>query len=159
MDRIKVLFQKDVAENSRTGELTEVVFQHSSRPFNFRDPKNTELLKAMNCYRKKKFGELRPAMEGDIKMFNNKEVYELVVDSDGNSFERAHYKTFDYSKWNPKNMDPREPKRKWKRLSSDETSVMRDVSSRLTSVLGDSCPVDFEAIVKTVAAKSTTAPK
>jgi hypothetical protein len=113
----------------------------------------------MNCYRKKKFGELRPAMEGDIKMFNNKEVYELVVDSDGNSFERAHYKTFDYSKWNPKNMDPREPKRKWKRLSSDETSVLRDVSSRLTSVLGDSCPVDFEAIVKTVAAKSTTAPK
>ena len=158
MEKIKVLFQKDGAENARTGEMAEVIFQHFSRPFNFRDPKNTEFLKAMNCYRVKKFGqELRPAMEGDIKQFSGKEVFELVINSDGTNFERAHYKVFDYSKWNPKNMDPREPKRKWKRLSADNTSIMNAVTEHLTKSLsvsiGDRCPVDLDKIVKNIANK------
>ena len=156
MEKIKVLFQKDGAENARTGEVAEVVFQHFSRTFNFRDPKNSKLLETLNCYRKKKFGDLKPAMEGDLKMFAGKEVFELVVDSEGNSFERAHYKAFMFEKWNPKNMDPLEPKRKWKRLGADETAIMTDVSSRLTIAFGDSlknrCPVDLDKVVRNVAA-------
>jgi hypothetical protein len=154
MEKIKVLFQKDGAENARTGEVAEVVFQHFSKPFSFRDPNNAKILEALNCYRIKKFGELKPATEGDIRAFAGKEVFELVVDTEGNSFERAHYKAFMYEKWNPRNMDPLEPKRKWKRLSEDQTSVMKDVTKAVKKVLGatlsERCPVDLDIVVSKV---------
>jgi len=154
MEKIKVLFQRDGAENSRTGEVAEVVFQHFSKPFNFKDPENSECLRAINEYRSKKFGSLKPAMEGDIKMFAGKEVFELVVNSDGTSFERAHYKSFMYEKWNPRNMDPLAPKRKWKRLSEEETVAMKTVSEKLKRSFGvslkDRCPVDLDEIITKV---------
>lgn len=155
MEKIKVLFQKAGAENRKTGEVAEVVFQHFSKSFNFRDPKNRECLRAINEYRTKKFGDLKPAMEGDLKQFGGKEVFELVVDgTDGSSFERGHYRTFMYEKWNPKNVSPVD-KRKWKRLGDEETDVMKDVTSRLSVALGSMqqmCPVDYETIVAKVAA-------
>ena len=141
MDKIKVLFQKEDAKNTRTGEIAQVVFQHFSKPFNFRDPKNEKLLGELNCYRKRKFGDLKPAMEGDVKMFAGKEVFEIVVDIDGNSFERAHYKTFAYEKWHKDNFDPLEPRRKWKPLSTDEKSIVNDVTEKkLGAALQDLCP-------------------
>lgn len=158
---IKVLFQKDGASNSRTGELADVVFQHFSRPFNFKDPKNSAMMKAINECRKKKFGDLKPAMEGDIREFARKEVFEFVVDSKGDAFERGHYKNFDYAKWNPKKTN-RILTRKWKRLSDEETGIMRNVSSALSASLTDvfknssvrsNCPVDLEKIVESVARK------
>lgn len=163
-NEMKVLFQKDGALNSRTGELAEVVFQHFSKPFNFKDPKNTELLRAINDCRKKKFGDLKPAMEGDIRAFAKKEVFEFVFVVDkGIAFERGHYKNFDYSKWNPKKTN-RLIDRKWKRLSEEETGIMRNVTSSLSASLTEifknskldlknNCPVDFEQIVESVAKK------
>jgi hypothetical protein len=156
MEKIKVLFQRDCAENARTGELAEVVFQHFSQPFNFRDPKNAEVLRVINEYRQRKFGSLKPAMEGDVKQFSGKEVFELVVDSNGESFERAHYKAFMYEKWNPRNVDPLEQKRKWTRLSPEESTAMKTVSSKLNKAFGaslrDRCPVDLDEVATRVAA-------
>jgi hypothetical protein len=155
MEKIKVLFQKDGAENSRTGEVGEVVFQHFSKFFNLRDTKNSGLLEALNSYRIKKFGDLKPAMEGELKAFAGKEVFEVVVASDGTSFERAHYRAFMFEKWNPRNIDPLEPKRKWKRLTEEETSIMREVTQNLKVNIGDTlkqrCPVDFDSVVNRVA--------
>ena len=155
MEKIKVLFQRASAENRKTGEVAEVVFQHFSSTFNFRDPKNRECLRAINEYRQKKFGDLKPAGEHDIKQFGGKEVFELVVDgADGTSFERGHYRAFTYEKWNPKNFSPVD-KRKWKRLNEDESDVMKDVTSRLTKAFGSTiqelCPVDYEKVVAKVA--------
>lgn len=148
MEKFKVLFQKDGAENARTGEIAEVVFQHFSRPFNFRDPKNEKCLRAINEYRQKRFGDLKPAMEGNLKAFAGKEVFELVVDSNGDFFERAHYKAFAYEKWNPRNVDHVTPKRKWKRLSSEEAIAAKTVSEKLNKAFGASllerCGVDLD---------------
>lgn len=158
---MKVLFQKDGASNSRTGELAEVVFQHFSKPFNFKDPRNAIMMKTINTCRQKIFGDLKPAMEGDIRAFAKKEVFEFVVDSKGDAFERGHYKSFDYAKWNPKKTN-RIITRKWKRLSDEETGIMKNVTSALSASLTDvfknssvrsNCPVDLEKIVERVASK------
>lgn len=154
MDKLKVLFQRDHAENTKTGEVAEIIFQHFSRPFNFKDPKNSECLKAINEYRQKKFGPLKPSMEGNIKAFNGKEVWELVIDGT-TVFERSHFKIFNDEKWNPNKLEPLEPKRKWKRLTSEQSEIVKDVSAKVHQTLGASlrerCPVDLDVVATNVA--------
>ena len=136
MDKIKVLFQTGAAVNSKTGQVAEVVFQHFNRPFSFKDPRNAKFLEAMNGFREKTFDGRKPVTEGDLTLFNNQEVIEIVVSKDGTCFQRAHYKSFACDKWNPNNTDPLETKRKWKRLSAEEAEVVHTVTAKLNTSLG-----------------------
>lgn len=137
MDKIKVLFQKAEAENCKTREIEQVVFQHLSKPIDFRDIENRKIITEINNYRVKKFGDLKPVMEGDLKQFTCGEVFEVVIDQDGNSFERAKYKLFISGKWNPENMDPIKPKRRWKRLSKEEIEMKTIISDEIRIAFAD----------------------
>jgi len=158
MFQIKVLFCKYGAINQETEETVEAIFQHFSKTFGFRDPKNCKMLESINNFRNEKFGDLPFSLVGDAndstknnnevaKHFNNREVLEVVFNSDGTFFERASWKMFNESRWIRDNMNPivsKQTTSAWKHKQKPKYTIMEPeqyiahavVTERLNSAFG-----------------------
>ena len=138
---IKVLFQEGRALSPK-GEEKDVVFIHFSRKIDF--SKERDLLEKINLFRKERWGDLPPVVDGNLSNFDGHKVVELVVNDEGNEvMVRAEYGKFSCSKWSRKNTAPISSPPKWRRIDSPKNfcrlgdlisdDIIKKVSSEISA--------------------------